>query len=101
VTARHLFIYFRVRRESEARAVGAVRELQAAWCAVFPGLHCELLRRADDADGGRHVTLMEVYRCDSGVPPSWQDRIERDAAARLAPWLADGMRHVEVFSPCA
>jgi hypothetical protein len=100
VSSRSLFIYFRVRRESEARAVSALRELQAAWQATFLGLRCELLRRADDPDASRHVTLMEIYRCDSGVPPSWQDRIERDAAARLAPWLADGIRHVEVFTPC-
>jgi hypothetical protein len=99
VTAAHsLFIYFRVRRESESAVVSAVRALQASWQLVMPGLICELLRRADE--GGEVVTLMETYSCADGVHAQWQQRIELEAAQRLAPWLI-GERHVELFEPCA
>ncbi len=94
---RRLFVYFRVTRASEAAVVAAVRELQAAWQAAMPGLQCELLRRADDSAA---VTLMETYACASGISGAWQERIERDASARLATWLV-GARHVELFESCA
>jgi Domain of unknown function (DUF4936) len=98
VTAsRRLFIYFRVRRESQAGVVAAVRELHATWQSVMPGLHCELLQRVDDSVD---LTLMETYGCADGVSAAWQERIERDAVGRLANWLV-GPRHVEVFEPCA
>jgi Domain of unknown function (DUF4936) len=93
VNSRRLYIYFRVKRESEAAAVATLRELHAAWQAAMPGLHCELLRRADDSGD---VTLMETHLCAQGVSGAWQERIERDAIARLQPWLV-GERHVEVF----
>ncbi len=93
-----LYIYFRVRRDSEAVVVASVRELQAAWQSAMPGLQCELLRRADE--GGDDVTLMETYRCTAGISAQWQQRIEREATQRLAPWLI-GERHVELFEPCA
>jgi quinol monooxygenase YgiN len=97
VSSRRLYIYFRVERDSEAAAVIAVRELQAAWQAAMPGLRCELMRRVDDSG---HVTLMETYACAEGVSTAWQERIERDAEKSLRPWLV-GERHVEVFEPCA
>ena len=96
MSARRLFIYFRVKRDSEAAAVAAVRELQAAWQMAMPGLRCELLRRADQ---GGDVTLMETYVGAQGVGAEWQQRIEDEASARLQPWLV-GERHVEVFVPC-
>jgi Domain of unknown function (DUF4936) len=93
---RALFVWFRVAREHEAAVVSAVHELQARWSAQ--GLQCELLRRADDAPD--EITLMEVYRAAGGVDATWQARIEDEAGACLAPWLA-GPRHIEMFEPCA
>lgn len=93
-----LFIYYRVQRGHLADAVAAVRALQARWQAQDGSLRCELLRRTDD--GGTDVTLMETYRRDAGFDVAARDRIEDEAAAALAPWLA-GSRHVEVFEPCA
>jgi hypothetical protein len=97
VSSRRLYIYFRVRRESEAAALATLRELHAAWQVAMPGLRCELLRRVDQSGD---VTLMETHVCAQGVSVEWQQRIERDASARLQPWLV-GERHVEVFEPCA
>jgi hypothetical protein len=97
VSSRRLYIYFRVKRESEAAAVAGLRELHAAWQAAMPGLRCELLRRADDSGD---VTLMETHICAQGVGALWQERIERDARITLQPWLV-GERHVEMFEPCA
>jgi quinol monooxygenase YgiN len=94
---RRLFIYFRVERGDETAVVAAVRELHAAWRVALPGLRCELLRRAGHRGD---VTLMETYGCAGGISAEWQQRIEREAQARLEPWLA-GERHVEVFEPCA
>jgi hypothetical protein len=93
VSSRRLYIYFRVKRESEAAAVATLRELHAAWQAAMPGLHCELLRRADDAGD---VTLMETHVGACGVSAAWQERIEREAHIALQPSLV-GERHVEVF----
>ena len=95
---RRLFIYFRVKRQSEAAVVAALRELQRLWQAAMPGLYCELLRRADE--NGDALTLMETYACDAGIDTAWQERIEREASERLQSWLV-GERHVEVFEPCA
>jgi hypothetical protein len=58
-------------------------------------MQCELLRRCDESG-----TLMEIYRMHGGVGATWQQRIEVEARARLAPWL-QGDRHIEVFGPCA
>lgn len=96
MSSRRLYIYFRVKRDSVADVVPAVRELQAAWQAAMPGLRCELMRRIDESG---HVTLMETYACAEGVSAEWQERIERDAAKRLQRWLIE--RHVEIFEPCA
>lgn len=93
MNSRRLYIYFRVKRESETLAVATLRELHAAWQVAMPGLHCELLRRADE---GSDVTLMEIHVGVQGVSVAWQERIEHDARARLQPWLI-GERHVEVF----
>jgi hypothetical protein len=97
VSSRRLYIYFRVKRESEAAAVRALRELHAVWQVAMPGLRCELLRRAGPTGD---VTLMETHVGAHGVTSEWQERIERDASARLAALLV-GERHTEVFEPCA
>lgn len=97
MSSRRLYIYFRVKRESEAAAVRALRELHAEWQNDMPGLRCELLRRADrSAD----LTLMETHLCEHGLSPEWQERIEREGSARLEPFLV-GERHIEIFEPCA
>ncbi len=98
MNSRRLYVYFRVQRESEVDAVAAVRELQRIWQAAMPGLHCDVLRRAEQSS--ETVTLMETYAGTHGVSTAWQQRIERDAAAKLSPWLVDS-RHTEVFEPCA
>lgn len=93
-----LFVYYRVRREHLADAAAAVRALQARWHAQDGNLRCELLRRTEDV--GTDVTLMETYRRDTGFDAAARRRIEDEAGAALAPWLA-GPRHVEVFETCA
>ena len=98
VSAPGLFVYYRVRREHLADAVAAVRALQARWQALDAALQCELLRRSDDA--GADVTLMEIFRRDTGFDAVARRHIEDEAGAALAPWLT-GPRHVEAFEPCA
>jgi hypothetical protein len=83
-----IYIYFRVARENEPAAVKAVREMQSSWAGECSA---ELLRRTDEP--GDVVTLMEVYR---GVTAEQRQRIEHEAASRLATWLI-GARHTEVF----
>lgn len=94
------FVYFRVRVAHCAAAIDALRALHARWHAADPALGCELMQRVSDDVANDLVTLMEVYRHTDGLPPAWQERIEREAHAALAPWLV-GERHVEVFAPCA
>jgi quinol monooxygenase YgiN len=100
--AGNLFIYYRVRPEHRANAEAAVRALQAEWQARDASLRCELLRRTDDkaADNVPSVTLMEIYRRDGGFDDAARRRIDEQAAAALAPWLASP-RHTEVFESCA
>lgn len=98
--APQLFVYYRVRAAHRAAAIEALRGLHALWHAADPALGCELMQRADGDSTNDLVTLMEVYRHAAGVAPAWQERIEREARAALAPWLV-GERHVEVFAPCA
>jgi Domain of unknown function (DUF4936) len=97
VTSPRLYVYFRVKRESEASAVQALRDLHAAWQVAMPDLRCELLRRVDPSG---EITLMETYLGTNGVSVEWQERIENEAGTRLQPWLV-GERHIEVFESCA
>ena len=97
MSSRRLYFYFRIKRESEAAAVQALRELHAEWQVAMPGLRCELLRRADQS---ADVTLMETYLCANGISAEQQERIERETGGRLQPWLV-GECHLEVFEPCA
>jgi hypothetical protein len=99
VSARRLYVYYRVAAADEAPAVRAMRARQREWQTALPGLRCELLRRETES-AVAEVTLMEVYGADAGVPADWQARIEREAQALLAPWRCSE-RHVEVFRPCA
>jgi len=97
--APQLFVYYRVRSDYVPAAVAALRALHRDWQREEPALGCELMQRVDDGSP-EQATLMEIYRHAGGVAPAWQQRIEREARAALAPWLA-GERHVEVFAPCA
>jgi hypothetical protein len=99
VSARRLYVYYRVAAADEAPIVQAMHALQRQWQTALPGLRCELLRRESESSDAE-VTLMEVYSAGPGVPPAWQARIEREARALLAPWRCSE-RHVEVFQPCA
>jgi quinol monooxygenase YgiN len=97
--APQLFVYYRVHSDHVLAAGAALRALHAGWQREAPTLGCELMQRVDDGGPGQ-VTLMEIYRHAEGVAPAWQQRIEREARAALAPWLVSE-RHVEVFAPCA
>lgn len=97
--APQLFVYYRVRSDHVPAATAALRALQASWQRDEPALGCELMQRIEDGGHGQ-VTLMEVYRHAQGVPPTWRQRIEREARAALAPWLV-GERRLEVFTSCA
>jgi hypothetical protein len=94
-SARCVFVYFRLPAPHEAAVAAAWRDRSVRWLASIPGLHCELMRRADRA--GDEVTLMEVYR---GLGSEAQARVLAEAAQALAAWPL-GERHVEVFEPCA
>jgi len=99
VSARRLYVYYRVAAADEAPAVRAMHALQRQWQTAWPGLQCELLRR--EVEGiADEVTLMETYSAAAGVPLDWQARIDREARALLAGWRCSE-RHVEVFRPCA
>ena len=97
--APQLFVYYRVRSDHVPAVMAALRALHAGWQREEPALGCELMQRVGDG-GPEQVTLMEIYRHTGGVTPAWQQRIEREVHAALAPWLV-GERHVEVFAPCA
>jgi hypothetical protein len=99
VSARRLYVYYRVAAADEAPIVQAMHALQRQWQTALPGLRCELLRRESESSDAE-VTMMEVYSAAAGVPPAWQARIEREARALLATWRCSE-RHVEVFRPCA
>ena len=99
MSARRLYVHYRVAAANETPAVQAMRALQREWQTALPGLRCELLRRETESSVAE-VTLMEVYRADAGLPLDWQARIEREARALLVPWRSSE-RHVEVFRPCA
>lgn len=98
---REVFVYYRVRSEDLPAARSAIDALHAQWQARHAGLACALLQREAEPDGSvKVVTLMEVFTAPRGVPFTWQQSIEADALAALAPWLV-GRRHVEVFLRCA
>jgi hypothetical protein len=87
-----------VRDERRAEALAAVRAMQRALIADWPGLQARLLTRAD-ANGAQ--TWMEAYaRVDGtpsgpGIDEAVADAIEAAAQSLLA--FIDGGRHAESF----
>lgn len=99
MTARAVYVYYRVRAEDAHAAVAAARGLHARWRREYAGLACALMRREDEREPA-FVTLMEIFSAPAGVPREQQAAIESASHAALAPWLV-GERHAEVFVPCA
>ncbi len=97
---RELFVWYRVRGEHVAAAASAVRAMQNALIAAWPGLEARLLVRSDD---GATRTWMETYALRRGTDSALG--VESALAAAVAagaPALAaliDGERHVEAFQP--
>ena len=100
--ASQLYVYYRVARAQETESVAAAHALQRELVAQHPGLRCSVLRRADGSTVGpaEDVTLMEVYAHAGGIGVALAAAIERAAQARLG-HLVQGVRHIEVFVPCA
>lgn len=101
-----LYIYYRA-ADHQAQAVRcAVTDMQAALRQEIPGLRARLLRRCDAAEG--LDTWMETYSVSSasrgdGVSNVVKDALRSAIEQRAAVWahLISGVRHVEVFEPCA
>lgn len=93
-----VYVYYRIRATDASAAIAAIHRFQAALCAALPGLVCSLSRRVDDP--GDLQTVMETYSHASAAAGDWQAEVERQAAAQLGNWIV-GVRHVEVFAPCA
>lgn len=99
---RELFIYYRVAENLAVDAAAAALAMQAQLQLAHPHLHMRLLRRPEAVDGQQ--TWMETYAVDISVAPEGIDvRLQtaiESAAIALQPWIA-GLRHTEVFVPCA
>jgi hypothetical protein len=95
---RRLFVYYKLPAATARVAGEAARAAQRALCERLDGLQAELLRRPFVA-GLPEATLMETYARPGGIDAAMQAAIEAMLAAALAPWLAGGARHVEVFEP--
>lgn len=91
-----LYVYWHCAAGRERDAVAAVLACQAAQRVRHPGLQARLLRRQDPA--ADRVTLMETYALPGGLDGATRESLLTATAAALAA-LADGPRHVEVFSP--
>jgi hypothetical protein len=91
---RELFVWYRVRDDRVAEAGAAVRAMQAALAARWPGLQARLLIR-DDVGGGQ--TWMETYSRDAdGIDAALEQAIA--TASHSVAALLDGTRHVEAFT---
>ena len=97
-----LFIYYRIQQSAAAEAAAVVREFQQRLCAAHAGLTARWLRRPEPDQALQ--TWMEIYRFEaraqgSGICAALQSEIE--AAAKPLARLITGVRHLEVFVPCA
>ena len=90
-----LYIYYRVPPEHLRAVASAAQAMQAAFRTRHPGLRCELLRRPGLQAG--QATLMEVYRCPSGIDDALAQAIADAALALTA--LGAGPRRTEQFAP--
>ena len=94
---RELFIYYRIPRAMAGAALDAALALQGRLRQRHPGLTARLLRRPDESNDQQ--TWMETYALPTGVTPALEAEIAREALV-LAGFIA-GVRHTEVFVPCA
>jgi hypothetical protein len=95
-----LYVYYRVAPADAPAVIAAVNALHAQWRGRWPGLACDLARRADERDAAESWTLMETYRLPGGITAACRREIERTANERLGAWIV-GERHSEAFVPCA
>ncbi|MDT8997688.1 DUF4936 family protein [Paucibacter sp. APW11] len=89
-----LYVYYQLSPADEAAAGAALAALPLA-----AGVQRRLLRRAEAAEAAEpadQATWMEIY---SGAAPTLLEAAERQAALALRPWLAEGARHIERFTP--
>jgi len=96
MSARELYVYYRVAQTHWRGAVDAVSAWQRELHSARPGLIARVLRRPGVHDDA--VTLMETYAFepDSGaIDDALQAALVRGAPA-LRPWLV-GERHAEPF----
>jgi hypothetical protein len=96
MSARELYVYYRVAQTHWRAAADAVSAWQRDLRRARPGLIARVLRRPDVRDDA--VTLMETYAFerDSGaIDDALQAAIERGTPA-MSPWRI-GERHVENF----
>lgn len=91
-----LYLYWRTPAARVAAAQQALAAWQQALVAREPGLHARWLRRADAANAGEEVTLMEIYTRDGGIEAPLRRAIEAEGSRALADYIA-GTRHVEAF----
>lgn len=96
MSARELYVYYRVARVHWRAAVDAASAWQRELRSAHPGLIARVLRRPDVRDDA--VTLMETYAFEpntGAIDDELQAAIERGAPP-LPSWLI-GERHVEPF----
>jgi len=100
---RELFIYYRIDAASAALALAASQVMQHDLRSRYPKLVARLLSRPDEPGDKPHnqPTWMETYSfADAGgVSSELQAEIEARASV-LNPFII-GIRHTEVFVPCA
>lgn len=99
---RELFIYYRSPVQHAEAVRATVHRFQAQLSLGHPGLRARLLRRPEVVDG--RITWMETYsmapmNADFTLSDGLQRQIE--ACALELHDLIDGVRHTEVFVPCA
>lgn len=103
-----LYVYYRVPTREADRLRATVTALHDQLRRELPGLQARLLRRTDTALHAAPTdmdTWMETY----ALPSAARDNLLGDAltaavAQQAAEWrqlLGDGVRHTEVFEPCA
>jgi len=93
MSARELYVYYRVAQTHWRGAVDAVSAWQRELRRARPGLITRVLRRPGVHEDA--VTLMETYAFDGAIDDALQAALVRGAPA-LRPWLV-GERHAEPF----
>lgn len=99
---RELFIYYRSPVQHADAVSAVVHRFQAQLRLDHPGLMARLLRRPEASDG--RITWMETYSIATmNAGPALDDTLQREIESRAAELSAfiDGVRHTEVFVPCA